>query len=233
MALTEFSPVHVELTNAIVTRGDIEVLRGVSLSAAPGEVLGLIGANGAGKSTLLSAMAGLLPLTSGQSRVTESDGRPAAITRIGYVLQKPVMLRRSVGANLDFAMSAAGLAPATRKPLKAELMAMFKLDEYEHTSAYHLSQGERQRLAVARVLAMRPGVLMLDEATNSLDQTSIELLEHHVTGLAAKGMAVIWVTHSLDQARRVADRIVLLDGGTIARNEKADDFFASSASPSP
>ena len=230
MALTEITPVDVELTDARVLRGDMEVLSGVSLRLQPGEILALIGPNGAGKSTLLSAIAGLVPLAAGDCTLTEADGQDAAITRIGYVLQKPVMLRRSVGANIDFAMAAARIPVSARKPLKAELLAMVELAKYEHTSAYHLSQGERQRLAVARVLAMRPGVLMLDEATNSLDQKSVDLLEHHVRELAAGGMPVIWVTHSLDQAARVADRVIRLEKGTITHNEKADDFFASSAS---
>jgi tungstate transport system ATP-binding protein len=229
MALSDCVPITVAITDAVVRLADIEVLSGVTLRSSPGEIIALIGPNGAGKSTLLSALARLVPLSAGHCACTENDGTIAAITRIGYVLQKPVMLRRSVGANIDFAMTAAKVDASHRQHLRNQLMGMLHIDSLEHIPAYHLSQGERQRLAVARVLAMRPGVLMMDEATNSLDQMSSDLLEHHIRKLADRGLPVFWVTHSLAQAERMADRVVRLEDGRITDNKKADEFFKTSA----
>lgn len=224
-----FNPVTITLNDAHLHLGQKEILRGVSLTSVPGEVVAILGANGAGKTTLLSAMAGLLPLTQGQCSHVDADGQQVSITQIGYILQKPVMLRRSVQGNIDFAMKAASIPQMDSPRLRDELLAMFDLEALATAPAFNLSQGEYQRLAVARVLAMRPGVLMMDEATNSMDQQSSDLLESHILRLAGEGMPVFWVTHSLEQAKRVADRVIRLKDGVIADNKKADAFFNASA----
>lgn len=217
--------VEIMLANASVERGGVKILSDVSLTSRAGEIIALIGANGAGKTTLLSAMAGLVPLSAGSCSCLERDGSRAAQTRIGYVLQKPIMLRRSVGGNLDFAMAAAAVPRKQRKGLKNQLLEMMQIAPLEHNSAYRLSQGEAQRLAVARVLAMQPGLLMMDEATNSLDQMSCDLLERHIRKQADNGLAIFWVTHSLKQAERMADRVICLDEGRIISDSTADEFF--------
>ena len=200
----------------------------VSLTTKAGCITALLGANGAGKSSLLSAMVGLLEPTSGTCDQREADGSTAKITRIGYVLQKPIMLRRSVAANIDFAMAAANINKFDRPALKQSLLALMKIDNLAGQPAFHMSQGERQRLAVARVLAMRPGILVLDEATNSLDQISTELLEHHVRALADEGLPVFWVTHNKDQARRLADHVIHLEEGLITADMPAERYFKAS-----
>ncbi|MEK9861454.1 MAG: ABC transporter ATP-binding protein [Alphaproteobacteria bacterium] len=201
------------------------VLNNVSIDInAPGITV-IIGENGAGKSTLLSALAGLLPLDRGPQRLSETDGRQAPITRVGYVLQKPVLLRRSIAGNIDFAMAAVDIPLAQRPSLRAQVLEVMNIHQNPKQSAFRLSQGEKQRLAVARVLAMRPGMLMLDESTNSLDQQTVTLMENHIRNLADQGLPVIWVTHSLDQAKRLADRVVQIKNGTIETDCAAADFF--------
>ncbi len=231
MAISKLSPfglcpISVSLIGASAQLGGVEVLSGINFTAQAGCITVVLGANGAGKSSLLSAMVGVLPLSKGRCKRIEADGTPADITRVGYVLQKPVMLRRSVAGNIDYAMAAAAVPRHERDVLKRDVMAMMKLDHLSENAAFHMSHGERQRLAVARVLAMRPGLLMLDEATNSLDELSTNLLEKHVRALADDGMPVCWVTHSHSQALRLADRIVNLEGGRITSDVTAAEYFA-------
>jgi tungstate transport system ATP-binding protein len=225
MVMSDLRPISASLTSATASLGGRVVLNNVSIDInAPGITV-IIGENGAGKSTLLSALAGLLPLDDGEQRLTETDGRSAPITRVGYVLQKPVLLRRSIAGNIDFAMAAVDIPLAQRPSLRAQVLEVMNIHQNPKQSAFRLSQGEKQRLAVARVLAMRPGMLMLDESTNSLDQQTVTLMESHIRNLADHGLPVIWVTHSLDQAKRLADRVVQIKNGTIETDCAAADFF--------
>ena len=225
MVMSDLRPISASLTSATASLGGRVVLNNVSIDInAPGITV-IIGENGAGKSTLLSALAGLLPLDDGEQRLTETDGRSAPITRVGYVLQKPVLLRRSIAGNIDFAMAAVDIPLAQRPSLRAQVLEVMNIHQNPKQSAFRLSQGEKQRLAVARVLAMRPGMLMLDESTNSLDQQTVTLMESHIRNLAGQGLPVIWVTHSLDQAKRLADRVVQIKNGTIETDCAAADFF--------
>lgn len=225
MAMADLSYLTASLIGASVSIAGKPVLKNVSLTINKPGIVVVVGPNGAGKSTLLSAMAGLLPLEDGARKFTEANGKDADITRAGYVLQKPVLFRRSIAGNIDYAMDAARVDPALWADRRRQVLKVMNIPQDEGGSAFHLSQGERQRLAVARVLAMSPGILMLDEASNSLDKTTVSLLESHVRHLADQGMPVIWVTHSLEQAKRIADRVVSIEDGEITRDCAVDDFF--------
>ena len=223
--LHQHEPITVGLERASVCLAGQTILDNISVRFDRPEITVIHGPNGAGKSTFLSALAGLIPLTSGQHLRLESDGRTAPITRIGYVLQKPVMFRRSVKDNIHIAMTAANLNPKHHAEHYHHILSVMAIDHIAHKSAFHLSQGERQRLAVARVLAMRPGILMLDEATNSLDQDSVRILEQKTRHYADSGMPVLWVTHSIEQTKRIADRVISLDHGQIKSDQKARQFL--------
>ena len=223
--MADQSYIAASLTKACVSIAGKPVLKDVTLTVNKPGIVVVVGPNGAGKSSLLSAMAGLLPLDRGTRKLTESNGMDAAITRVGYVLQKPVLFRRSIASNIDYAMDAAGIAPALWAERRRDVLRVMNISQNESRSAFHLSQGERQRLAVARVLAMSPGMLMLDEASNSLDKTTVSLLESHVRNLADQGIPVIWVTHSLEQAKRIADRVISIDDGEIVNDCAVEDFF--------
>ena len=225
MAMADQSYITASLIGASVSIAGKPVLKNVSITVNDPGIVVVVGPNGAGKSSLLSAMAGLLPLENGTRQLTEANGMDAAITRVGYVLQKPVLFRRSIAGNIDYAMAAAGVDPTLWADRRREVLKVMNITQDEGRSAFHLSQGERQRLAVARVLAMSPGILMLDEASNSLDKTTVSLLENHVRHLADQGMPVIWVTHSIEQAKRIADRVISIEDGEIIRDCAVGDFF--------
>ena len=124
-------------------------------------------------------------------------------------------------------MAAAGIDRKRRPDLKRHVLEMMNITHDPKLSAFHLSQGERQRLAVARVLAMEPGILMLDEATNSLDYETVSLLEKQIRTLAKQGLPVIWVTHNIDQAKRIANRVIVIKDGRIKTDCLAKDYFTT------
>ena len=220
------APLTVGLDHASVHYGDHIVLDDVSITFDRPEITVILGPNGAGKSTLLSACAGLLPLSSGRHFRQEADGTSAPITRLGYVLQKPVMFRRSVLDNITMAIRAIGGNDAEHTRRRDALLSLLGIDHLTRKPPHQLSHGERQRLVVARVLLMQPGILMFDEASNSLDRSTTELLEAQSCVYAENGIPVIWVTHNLEQAERLADRIITIDKGKIIEDMAAKDFFA-------
>ncbi len=229
MGIFKSEPISVRIDNAELSLGGNPVLKNVSVNIHKAEIAVIIGANGAGKSSLLSALAGVLPLNEGAHFRQDKHGQTAPITRIGYVMQKPVMLRRSIKGNIDYAIAAAGsgagIEKKDRAAIRDSILSMMKLDYDSRTPAHKLSQGERQRLAVGRILAMNPGLLMLDEATNSLDHQSTVILENHAREAANEGIPVIWVTHNIDQAKRLADRIIVMEKGSIIHDTNAKEFF--------
>lgn len=213
----------IRLEAAGFRREGAALLDGVDLAIAPGPPTLLIGPNGAGKTTLLKIAMGLLAPTEG--RVVVSPG-----VRKAFVFQKPVMLRRSVAANVAFALTACG-RPADR-PVVASLLARVKLDGFEERPARRLSGGEQQRLALARALARKPDVLFLDEPTASLDPAQTRLIESVIAEVARAGVKVVMATHDIAEARRIGGDVLLLVKGRIAEHAPAKRFFAGPATES-
>lgn len=185
----------------------------------------IMGPNGAGKSLLLKLLHGLLEPTSG--RIAWGDYPPSHVTaRQALVFQKPVLLRRSVAANLDFVLRARAKDAARRDALLDHVGLAHKASQ----PARLLSGGEAQRLALARALATDPEILFLDEPTASLDPASVLKIEDIVIKARAAGVRVIFVTHDIGQARRMADDVVFLNRGRVAEHSPAAAFFAHPSS---
>jgi tungstate transport system ATP-binding protein len=142
------------------------------------------------------------------------------------VFQRPVMLRRSVAANVDYALALRGLARATRRPLVDEALARAGLGDMAKRSARVLSAGEQQRLALARAWAVEPEVLFLDEPTANLDPAATRTVEEMITAIHEAGATIIMTTHDLGQAHRLADEILFLHRGRLMEHMAAAAFFA-------
>ncbi|MCX5201587.1 heme ABC transporter ATP-binding protein [Streptomyces sp. NBC_00237] len=213
----------VEVRGLHVRLGQREVLSGIDLTARAGEVLALVGPNGAGKSTLLAAVAADLPATEGAVRI---DGRP-----VGGWTAAELALRRSVlpqSAALSFPFPVEdvvrmGRAPWAGTPHEddddlavAEAMAATEVTAFGPRPFGALSGGERARVALARVLAQRAPVLLLDEPTAALDLRHQELVLRICRERAAAGDAVVVVLHDLGLAAAYADRAAVLHDGRIA-----------------
>ncbi len=199
------------------------LIDGITLDLPERGVSVLMGPNGAGKSLFLRLVHGLIPADRGRIRWGGADLSAEVMKQQALVFQTPVLLRRSVAANVDFAMRARGVSDEAKRD---EILARVGLAGMERQPARRLSGGEQQRLQLARALATTPRVLLLDEPTASLDPTSTAAIELLVRDAAIhRGVKVIFVTHDIGQARRLADDVVFLAGGRVLESGVADRFF--------
>jgi len=197
-----------------------------SLSFGPIGTTAIMGPNGAGKSLLLRLVHGLVAPTGGKINVNGSSLTDDHRKVQALVFQKPVLLRRSVEANIAFVLKARGL-PQSRTQA---LLKRVGLAEKAARPARRLSGGEQQRLAMARALATEPHALFLDEPTASLDPTSAKAIEEIIKGVAAEGVRVLIITHDAAQAKRLADDIVFLHRGKVVEHAGAANFVEAPGS---
>jgi ABC-2 type transport system ATP-binding protein len=205
----------VEVVDATKRYGALRALDGVSLSVAPGEVLGLLGRNGAGKSTLLRLLTGRARPTSGVVRVLGHElprELGAVRARINLVPEVASVYRRAtVRENLELFCSLYGL-PRGRA---GEVLAAVRLQDVAGRRVKTFSSGMRQRLLIARALLNRPRVLFLDEPSSSLDPWSAGELRELVAALAVDDVAIVLVTHDPGEAAQLCRRVAVLDAGRV------------------
>lgn len=210
---------------------------GVSLDIGPGEVLALLGPSGSGKSTLLRAVAGLEPLSAGEVRWDGADlaGVPTHRRGFGLVFQDGQLFpHRDVAGNVAYGLEMAGPARRDRAGRRArvgELLELMGLAGFEHRDVASLSGGERQRVALARSLAPRPRMLLLDEPLSALDRALRERLAADVrAALVATATTSLFVTHDHDEAFAVADRIAVMDLGRLLQVAEPAELWHRPAS---
>lgn len=192
----------------------------------PGPTL-ILGPNGAGKSLLLRCLHGLI--TPDRGRVVQ-DGKPLGAAQKAcqaMVFQKPVLLRRSVAANLDFVLKRQGMGRTARKARIAELLTEGGLDGKARQPARSLSGGEAQRLAILRALALDPETLFLDEPTSALDPSATQMIERMILRASARAVRIVMVTHDIGQARRLASDVVMMQGGHVVEHGTAKQVLDS------
>ncbi|WP_271946562.1 ATP-binding cassette domain-containing protein [Ruegeria faecimaris] len=181
----------------------------------------ILGPNGAGKSLLLRCLHGLIVPDSGR---VQQDGIALNAyhkSRQAMVFQRPVLLRRSVSANLDFVLKRQGMSRAIRKSRIDELLAEGGLEGKARQSARSLSGGEAQRLAILRALALDPETLFLDEPTSSLDPGATQMIERMILRASNRGVRIVMVSHDIGQARRLATDIVMMQAGHVVEHGAA------------
>lgn len=203
------------------------LIDGITLALEGGPPTVIMGPNGAGKSLLLRLCHGLLRPSAGHItwRGEESSGARDAQA---MVFQRPVMLRRSVAANVDYALRARGIGSRDeRRQRVAAALDQAGLAPLAARSARVLSGGEQQRLAIARAWALAPKILFLDEPTSNLDPAATQACETMIQSIARGGTKIVMTTHDVGQARRLAGDVVFLHGGTLQEHTPAPDFFES------
>lgn len=203
------------------------LLQNLSLTLPRQGTTVIMGANGAGKSLMLRLAHGLIPPTSGALRWSGLPTGPDLTRRQALVFQKPVLLRRSVAGNVDFILRARGLHDPARRDAALDQAGLI---DKARIPARRLSGGEQQRLALARALVTGPEALLLDEPTASLDPAATLKIEQIVQDAAAHGTKILFVTHDIGQARRLADDIVFLHRGKLKEHSPAARFFDTPAS---
>ncbi|WP_413864786.1 ABC transporter ATP-binding protein [Albidovulum sp.] len=199
--------------------GAVQVLRGLTLSVGPGEVLCVRGRNGAGKSTMLKAIMGQVPVTAGRITLDGAriDGLPAhEVPRhgIGYVPQgRRLFGDLTVAENIEIGL----MTRARGARVRETVLDLFpRLRERMGQVSRTLSGGEQQMLAIARALCLEPKVLLLDEPTEGLQPSMIALIRDTVVALKATGVATVLVEQRVDAALSVGDRIAFIVGGQVA-----------------
>jgi tungstate transport system ATP-binding protein len=215
----------IELHDAAVRFGALTALSGVDCVLRTGERVALVGANGSGKTTLLRLLHGQLAHDGRRHVVRDSLGRepPQAM-----VFQRPFLLRLSVWHNLMVALWLARVPRAQRAAQAEQALQRVGLADQRDRPARVLSGGQQQRLALARAWAVRPRVLFLDEPTASLDPGAKREVEQLIAEFAQEGMAVVMSTHNLGQAKRLATRVIYLEGGRVIVDLPTADFFNQS-----
>ena len=204
--------------------GDTEVLRGIDLQVQPGEVVALIGRSGSGKSTLLRCINGLETAHAGELRVEGQRLEPdnpqamrALRQRVGMIFQSfNLFPHLTVGRNILLAPGLVkGLRGAAAEDRARRLLERVGLGDKFDARPDQLSGGQQQRVAIARALAMEPAVLLCDEITSALDPELVGEVLKVVEALAEEGMTLLMVTHEMQFARKVADRVLFMHAGRI------------------
>ena len=212
----------------VVTRGGRTIVAGVGIKIdARPRILVILGPNGAGKSLLLRVLVGLVPPDSGTLTWAGTAPDRQRAPRIGFVFQRPVLLRRTAIKNVAYMLRVSGCASDEIMPRARRALEASKLEQRAETPALLLSSGEQQRLALAGALAREPEILILDEPSSNLDPYSTLEIEERLRQARASGMCTVLVTHDLAQARRLADDIVFMHQGRILARGEAAAFFAS------
>lgn len=205
---------------------------GVSLDVAPGKVLALLGPSGCGKSSLLRAVAGLEPVAGGTVRFAGDDlaGMPVHRRGFGLMFQEGQLFpHRDVAGNVAYGI--ADLPRAQRDDRVRELLGVVGLAGYEGRAVTTLSGGERQRVALARSLAPRPRLLLLDEPLSALDRGLRERLALDLrAALQATGTTAVFVTHDHDEAFTVADRVAVMDAGRVLQVAPPEELWRAPSS---
>ena len=215
----------VGMDGVVISYGEAPAVRGVDLEVAAGETVALLGPSGSGKTTLLYAIAGFLPLSAGAislegslvstaSASTPPEQRPVAMVFQHYGLWPHMDARDTVA----YPMRRAGVARGEARTRADELLAQMRIEHLGGRRPAELSGGEQQRVGLARALARRPAVYLLDEPTAHLDTVlKSDLQAELATRVHADGAAAIHATHDVEEALAVADRVVLMRDGEIVQ----------------
>ena len=225
----------IDIENVSKWYGSFQVLRECSTRVARGDVVVVCGPSGSGKSTLIKTVNGLEPFQEGSVRVdgiSVGDPRtrlPQLRARIGMVFQNfELFPHLSVRDNLLLAQVKV-LGRSKDEALERGLKYLDRVGLLAHQDKFpsQLSGGQQQRVAIARALAMDPVAMLFDEPTSALDPEMIGEVLDVMVGLAQEGMTMMVVTHEMGFARKVADRIVFMDHGSIVEDSPKDEFFSA------
>ncbi|MBZ0275491.1 MAG: heme ABC exporter ATP-binding protein CcmA [Anaerolineae bacterium] len=209
----------VEIRSLVKAYGVMPVLRQLDLTITKGEFVALLGPNGSGKSTLIRLLSGLSKPTGGTIHIGGWElPREAAAVRaqIGLVSHRPLLYENlSARENLTFFSRLYNIPSGTVNARIDELLARVGLARRANDLVRTFSRGMQQRLSIARALLHHPAVLLFDEPYTGLDQDASGVLDNLLTDTHAEGQTIIMVTHQLDQAAKLASRVIILSRGVI------------------
>lgn len=198
--------------------GDLEILKGISFDIEKGACISIIGQSGSGKSTLLKLCADMIPITSGNiyfNGKCYTRYNPIELRKkISYCLQTPELFGKSVCENLEFPFKIR--KEKVNKQRIVKLLERFNIDEsFLEKDIISLSGGEKQRISIIRNLLYTPDIILLDEATSSLDLENAKIVEEYVQELNDLGVTVLWITHSMEQSEKIFNKRITISEGKI------------------
>ena len=208
------------------------VVKGVSIQARCGEIVGILGPNGAGKTTSFYMIVGLVRPNAGKVvfRGEDITNLPVYIRArrgLGYLAQEASVFRKlSVEDNVMAILESMRLSRAERRTRCEELLESLRLTHVAKQKAYTLSGGERRKLEIARALVRRPTILMLDEPFSGVDPLAVHDIQEIVKGLRSQGLGIIITDHNVRETLAVVDRAYLIYEGTVLR-EGSSDFLVN------
>ena len=234
MADTNTNETLLEVEHLCKAYGEKVVLKDISLTVKRGEVIVIIGPSGCGKSTFLRCLNALEPIQGGSVRVAGvevgADKRRLVALRqkVGMVFQSyDLFPHMTVLDNITLApMKAKGLPREEAEAQARALLDRVGLADKASSFPRMLSGGQKQRVAIARALAMQPEILLLDEVTAALDPEMVREVLDVILALAKEGKTMVIVTHEMQFARAVADRVLFFDGGVVVEQDIPERFFA-------
>lgn len=234
--LTEYpvhnTPVAIEVNNLVHTYSDNHnAINNISLKIRKGEFVALIGKNGAGKTTFSKHLIGLLRPTIGEVKINGRDiaGMPVAeISReVGYVFQNPdhQIFAPTVKEEIEYGLRSFGLSEEDRDARVNQALEFVGLDGNGHRHPFTLGKGERQKLAVATILAMEPGIIVIDEPTTGQDWNGTTQMMEMISRLNKKGHTVIIITHNMRIACEYTERIIAFSDGKVVLDGNPEEVF--------
>ena len=217
----------VNLTKVFRTESvETTALNGINLEINKGEFLAIMGPSGCGKSTLLSLICGLLPCTEGQIKI---NGKPLkeSTTNVGYMLQHDELFEwRTIYNNVILGLEVQHALTARTKQRAHELLDIYGLGDFKNARPSELSGGMRQRAALIRTLVLEPELLLLDEPFSALDPVTRGELQNEVVKLQKRfHKTIVFVTHDMDEAIKMADRICIIQNGQIAQFDRPEEIL--------
>ena len=212
--------------------GDSSVLEDINITVRKGEVVVILGPSGCGKSTLLRCVNALEDIQGGEILIDgESLGKSADMSKVGMVFQSYALFPHlSVIDNITLAPRKVQKRPKSEAEKEArELLKRVGLSDKEKSLPRELSGGQKQRVAIVRALIMHPELLLFDEVTAALDPEMVREVLEVILDLAKQGRTMMIVTHEMQFAKAIADRVIMIDGGSIVEEALPEQFFTAPA----
>ncbi len=213
-----------KLIDISYTIGRRTILKNISTEITLGPPKVILGPNGAGKTMLMKLCHGLLKPSSGTIFWSKTKNEMFT-TKHTMVFQRPLMLRRSVKENLVFITKLKGFDKKNQYEIVERALNLVGMNSFAKTPARSLSQGEQQKIALARAWLLNPEVLFLDEPTANLDPKATEIVEEVVKKISSNGTQVLMTTHNIAQAKRIGSEIYFLYEGKLKERSSSNNFF--------